>query len=64
MDYYVLLKDDLRLRIQFNKNVSQSTVSNNDISFLVANIYQHFIRTDYTQAMTLYKQPFVDYVYV
>ena len=59
-----LLKDDIRLRIQFNKNVSQSAVSNNDIVFLVSNIYQHFIRTDYTQTVNLLKQPFVDYIYV
>ena len=50
------------MRIQFNKNVSQSAVSNNDIVILVSNIYQHFIRCDYTQALTLYKQPYIDYM--
>ena len=35
-----------------------------NIYFQVANIYQHFIRTDTTQTVSLLKQPFIDYPYV
>ena len=71
-----LVTDDIKLRIQFLKNVSQPVVAGNyvpngtplvqdiNIYFQVANIYQHFIRTDTTQTVSLLKQPFIDYPYV
>ena len=70
-----LVTDDIKLRIQFLKNVSQPVVAGNyvpngtplvqdiNIYFQVANIYQHFIRTDTTQTVSLLKQPFIDFPY-
>ena len=58
------MQQEIKIRITFDKNVSQSLVAETNIYVDIANIYLCFIRTDSAQVALLQKQPFVDYLYV